>query len=696
MTMLLRTIAAFGKIPRISLLVLFALVSPSMTVAQTIAVSEIEAPVDLNNPGNVTAKITRLSVEEAQGAIEKYLQGTIVLNERQGGEPAVTIEWFGLSSDAGGADTISLGPPLETAHEVTDLVIEKGTEVAVSGDTAALIRAAITLSQNEETPEVASEETSDGTSVSSTGTATQAGSGAAIDTTEAELPEMQAVTETETVETIVNNDVYGTTTDGCTPEISEDETTMHILERSTTNGEPTGECEQGLETATIKTTYIGCGYEIDLANNKAYAQSRRYYVYGGNSTDIDTVCETDTETAYTILETDKGCKVVPDLRPEYMVAKQFTALYFNGRENEPNDVEGCAARNGLEFPITLKLCGLRDDFDEKRSYEQVIATYRGEDGLSRNIGSCTDTTKFYVHHFDTSVCQPFADFTSNKLFEQYRVRIDISPSAGFERFRTPTCKPFSDALTDLQETQAGCESFHKNYDGYSRGGKRIIRKDNGMQVRECREADINYPHIYEPEGWVADDANLQAKPKHATYIMLPHPAGKTLVAAAVVRDGATEQTYTLVGTHAEDGGTEFVEGSCDKYLKQKKMETWRRPDGSMYVKQNGFGSSIGPSYACTAQISQTWNKVANGGTTRTCNGYYHYTDDGRNRSDCTGWTYTCSATYQGTRKLVREDGATVLETQHQHGYSGGVTSINAVCPNTVPYVQQWGINLGLL
>jgi len=613
----------------------------------TIAIGEVTAPVDLNNPQNVTARIKRLAQDSGHGALEKFVHGTVKVTPGAGDSPDVSIEWFGLSSDAQGGDAVALAPPLTTQHKVTDVKIESGVDVSIAGDVNALVRASRTIAENAEQAPV--EEETEGETVASSrpgGSAAQAGSGASTDTTEAKLPEITAVTDTETVETIVNTDAFGTTAEGCTPELSEDGATVVIMEAPTKNGKKDGDCAPALDRPEVKSTYIGCGYEIRLDEQKAYAKKRRYYVYGGKSTDLDTDCAPDLDKGYAITETEKGCKIVPDLTTK--LAKQFTALLFTGRENEAVQVEGCAPREGQTYPITQKLCEPIDDFAAKRTNERKIATYVAEDGLARNIGDCTETGNFFVHNFDTSVCSPLADYSSNKLFAQYRVRIDTPTGP---EFRTPSCKPFSDALTDLLETQAGCESFHRDYAGYSLGGKRIIRKDNNQEMRECREADVRYEHYYEAEGWLRKDATLEALPKQAAYIDLPQPAGKTLISQAVVRAGVAPVAYTANGFSYQEGEPEYVPDSCDKYIKQKKMERWIRPDGTTHTVQNGFGPSLGPSPDCKATVSTTWNKVS-----ERMSGY---------SANASGTFYHSSATYSGTRTLTRADGVEISVTTGQ-------------------------------
>jgi len=688
----------------IALSLLVAIGPLAAWAADPVAVGEIAAPVDLSNPGNVTARVSRMTGDTGKEAVDKFLQGAVSIKQGAAG-PLVGIEWFGLSNDAAGADTVGLAPPLTTEFAPQSVTMPSGMELSVAGDAAVLSRAARTLLQNVETPAAEGEQQADGETTSGSSAdsnVANAGAGAPVETEDAELPTIEAVTATETVETVVNNDAYGETTEGCTPELAEDEQSVIIMKAPTKNGVVDGECAESLDRPNVLTTYIGCGYDTATDENTAYAKRRRYYVYGGKATDLDTECVTDPEKSYQIVETDEGCRVEPDL--ESGIAKQWTKRVFVGRENEPQTVDSCAARNGAEFPIVLELCEYRDDFPAKKTIERKIASYVGPDGLKRNIGNCTDTEVFYVHNFDTSVCGQLADFTNNKLYEQYRVRVDLPTGPNY---RTPSCKPFAEALTDLQETTAGCESFHADYAGYSLGGKRIVRLDNNQQIRECREADVRYEHVHVPEGWVYDDANLQAYPKDATYIDLPQPAGRTLVAAGVVRDGAAATAYTFITSYSENGGTEYVEGSCDKYVKQNKMEEWRRPDGSTFKRQNGFNAPLGPTNGCVLAVSTTWPRKEPATTTHRrvqdnqCGVYPHSDGEEPNPRP----SFYAGAEYIGTKTLTRGDGVVFTSTAtmgvsncSKHCQQGAAT-INAgnQCPTSVTNpgtINGWRNTLG--
>lgn len=673
--------------------------------AQTVAIGTFTSDVDLNRGGNVTARVARTANPDTQGAIDKFLHGAVRVTAAHGGSPTVAIDWHSLSSDPAGADAVQLAPAMSSLQAATGATLKSGQEIPVAGDAAALIRAArsIVETQAAAADTNADDEEAETPAVTAAdGSVTTGGAGAPLETEEAKLPTIQGVTATETVESVVQSDVYGETTEGCTPELSEDETYVTILKAATTNGKKTGDCEASLETATVQETFIGCGYDTATSDTTAYATKRRYYVYGGSTTDIDTECVVDDETSFAIVESPDGCQIVPDL--ELGTAKQHTARVFIGRQNERVTVDGCAAREGgTEFPITFELCSYRDDFPNKLTYETHIAKYQGPDGLKRNIGNCTDTGKTYAHFEDTSVCEPLLDLTANKLFEQFRIRIDLPNGISY---RTPSCKPFPSALTNLLETQAGCETFHQDYAGYSLGGKRIIRQDNQAQVRGCQVADLRYEHVYVPEGWLYDDVNLSAKPKDATYIDLPQPAGRTLVAAAVVRDGVAGVPYVFQRSFSQDGNQEYVPDSCDRYLQQKKMMEYKRPDGTRYVVQDGFNDPIGPTWDCRYEVSSTWTRNAPSSMP------HAYSEDGTcgRYWDGERWinrgVHKASSSYLGVRKTIRGDGLVIAEQQGQGSYSNcsvhcGITlrqwSGANNCPATVTshsLIGPWMTNLG--
>ncbi len=688
-------------------MLLFLLLAASPAAAQTVAIGTVTSEVDLNRAGSVTAKVARTASPDTLGAVDKFLHGAVRLVPGQGGAgPTVAIDWHSLSSEPGGADAVQLAPPMASEIAPNGTKIAGGQEMPVAGDAAALIRAARTIAETRAAAEAPAEDNEDADEPNVTAAddgVTTGGAGAPLETDEAQLPTIQGVTATETVETVVATDAYGETTEGCKPELSEDETYVTIMKAPTTNGVKDGDCAESLETAGVQETYIGCGYDTTSSETTAYAKKRRYYVYGGSTTDIDTECVADEERSFAIFETPDGCQVFPDL--EAGVARQHTARVFVGRENERVTVDGCAAREGgTEYPIEFELCSYRDDFPNKVTFETHIAKYQGPDGLKRNIGNCTDTGITYAHFEDTSVCEPLLDLTNNKLFEQYRIRIDLPNGISY---RTPSCKPFAAALTNLQETQAGCETFHQDYAGYSLGGKRIIRQDNQAQVRGCQVADLRYDHVYIPEGWVYDDANLQAFPKDATYIDLPQPAGRTLVAAGVVRDQAAPVAYAFVRAYSENGGTEYVEDSCDKYIKQNKMEEWRRPDNSIFKVQNGFNAPLGPTNGCVLTVSTSWPRKEPATShhlrvqDNTCGVYPHSDGEEPNPRP----SFYASAEYIGTKTLTRGDGV-VFTFNATMGLSNcskycqqGAGSINAgnKCPTSMTNaatINGWRNTLG--
>lgn len=660
----------------------------SGALAQTIAVVEIEGEVDLGKPGQVTAKVKRLASDEASGSLDKFVHGQVTVKPADDGSAQVVVSWTALSSDSSGSDAVSLAPPLETKQVADQVKLPSGASMSVSGDVNALIRGSRTIEENAQVPEEGEgEEAAEAGTGGSSGSSEQsAGLGSSIDRTEAELPQMQAVTETEQVETIVQADVYGTTTDGCEPELATDGTKVLIFEKPIKNGISDGECAAGIETSPVESTYVGCGYDVRLGVTPpiAVATHRRFYTWGANTTSLDTECSPDETKTYIINKTEDGCKVVPDMAT--LKAVQFEQLTYEGRQNDKQSIpgEGCQARGGKEFPIKVALCGLHDDFDAKKTFEMESASYVGDDKLRRNIGDCTTTTRYYVHKEDTSVCNVLPDLDAGKLYEQYRIKINIAVGLGYNPFRTNTCKPFTQALTDIQETAAGCESVHFDYAGYSRGAKRLIRKDTGANVRDCLEADINYPHQYQAEGWLAEDAKLIGTPKEVSYINLPSPAGKTIISAAIVRPGAVAKAYTLAGLSFENGVTEFVGSGCDKYTKQNKMEHWLRPDGTTFKRQNGFGASLGPTFGCNSTVSQfrltrssfVINRVGN---------YSCYEENGSQRPI----TIVSTGSYVADRTLTRSDGVFVSKTPGGISYTCGTKppschgSHPVACPATL-------------
>lgn len=243
---------------------------------------------------------------------------------------------------------------------------------------------------------------------------------------------------------------------------------------------------------------------------------------------------------------------------------------------------------------------MRDDFDAGRTFRQHRAVYTGADGITRSVTECLDTEEFFTHIKDTTVCESFADFATNKLFPQFRIRIPIS---GADAFRTPSCTPDTTALADLIATGEGCESFHQDFDGFSLGGIRIVRSDNNEQVRACEASAVQYPHQREAQGFAMEDGNLRGLPQEALFIQLPEPAGKTYIEQAVVRADAVPVPYVFAREFVRNDHVTYVDGACEKFQHRSTIKVWTRPDSTEFEQVAGEASALGPLPACAAPVN---------------------------------------------------------------------------------------------
>ena len=477
-----------------------------------------------------------------------------------------------------------------------------GSKLIVSGNSAALVRAAEQIGA-QAVPDAAAEEAAQGEAGASGRDSEGAegsslGGGNLAKSNELATPPNLPVTASPgTVETIVNNDVFGTTTEGCEPQLDEATGEVVIFEAPTKNGTVTGDCAQSLRRLPVKNSFAGCLYQIDTEALVAKAQSRRFFTNGPDTTFLDENCVPDPEVQFQISESEVGCPLVPNLGA--LKAKQHTKLTFLGRENETVTAGDCAARTGAEFAIAFdrSACPMRDDFEAGRTVVQHRAVYTGGDGIERAVTGCLDTEEFFTHTKDTSVCEPFPDFVNNKLFPQFRIRIPLS---GPDAFRTPSCQPDTASIADLVATGEGCEAYHEDFDGFSLGGKRIVRSDTNEQVRACEASDVQYPHQREAQGFLNDDAGLSATPKEALFIVLPQPAGKTFIEQAVVRADAVAVPYTLNRTFIRNDEVTYVDGACEKFQNRSNIKVWNRPDGTEFEQVASEAPALGPLPACAA------------------------------------------------------------------------------------------------
>lgn len=601
------------------------------------------------------ARVARVGGQGAEAAVGKYLEGTAKILKTDKGTSA-QILWNALRGKPGSGPAAAVPGLASLVKLENGAELKSGAQLPVSGDITALIRAASTLDdagkKQDEKKKDGSKDQKQEVSRDSQGQGqgSLGGGSPAHQNSLATPPQISAPVTKTTTETVAT-DAYGTTTDGCSPEYDKDKNVMVVLSAPTKNGEKTGACQPSGETLEIKKSYVGCSYDIDTDKGVAMAKDRRYYTYGPNTTYLDDTCQPDESMTYKIEEVAGECTVHPDLTT--MVATQYTKLVFQGRENETVVAGDCGKRNGETFDISYSTseCSLRDDFDKGETWVQHRPVYTGADGLKRAIGDCADTETFYNQVKDTSVCDPVADYSNGKLYDQFRIRAVGAPES--VKWRTSTCKPNAAATTDLVETGDGCESFHVDYDGYSLGGTRVIRKDTGAEVRGCQEAQVRYEHQRETQGWQYDDAKLQAFPKEAVYIVLPQPAGKTYLEQAVVHSDAQPVAYSYVKQYQKQMGAAYPDGSCDKYMQQELYKVYKRPDGTQYEMDAGAGTPIGPTDGCTSYVPRTWTLSSQSGPN--CGG-------GGSRGHETT-SYSRRGTYSATNEVKRDDGTTVATSQ---------------------------------
>jgi len=582
-----------------------ALIQEALSQSSSVATVEIVGDVDLSKGGTIRGVVSRVVAEDAQSAVGKFLEGEMKVSG-SAGNVSIQVQWSALKSSPGGSETSPTPGLVSTFKPGKGNRLASGSRLVVAGESAALIRAAGQIGDSAVPPQSAegeeAEKEGEPTGRDSAGieSGTVGGGNESKSNELADPPAISVAPTPKTVETIVNNDVFGVTTEGCEPLLDVDRNVVVVLEASTKNGVKTSECAPGLTELPVKKSFAGCLYDTDLDAKKAFAMSRRYFTSGTATTFLDENCVRDAELEFQITESAVGCPLVPSLAT--LKAAQHTKLTFLGRQNEPVETAACAVREGDVFTISFDedSCGFRDDFEGSKTFRQHRAVYTDKDGLVKPVTECQDTPEFFAHIKDTTVCEPFPDFTGNKLFPQFRIRIAIS---GADAFRTPSCQPDTTAIADLVATPEGCEAFHEDFDGFSLGGKRIVRSDNNEQVRACQAADIQFPHQREAQGFLYDDAGLTATPKEALFIELPQPAGKTFIEQAVVRTDAIPVAYILKSTFIRNDSVDYVDGACEKFQNRSNIKVWTRPDATEFEQVADPASALGPLPACAAPVS---------------------------------------------------------------------------------------------
>ena len=193
---------------------------------------------------------------------------------------------------------------------------------------------------------------------------------------------------------------------------------------------------------------------------------------------------------------------------------------------------------------------------------------------------------------DYKVCSWIPDIPVELAYRGYRLQVVDEDNPDAYRYVSSTCEPDPNESTPIDDRITGCEAVHYDYpnDQVSYGGARWFVTETDEPLTKCIEStDIVYPWTLVAAGWDEHDDDLEA---YRTRNYQIDVNGKIIpVTDPEVHAGEEAVAYELQETETLPTGEHYQE-VCMTYEHTVIEETWRRPVGTNYVRENGPGEPI--------------------------------------------------------------------------------------------------------
>jgi hypothetical protein len=396
--------------------------------------------------------------------------------------------------------------------------------------------------------------------------------------------------------------VMGETTEGCPPRVDRANETVVVQSRITTDGTPTGACEDTLERFTLQKSFAACPDKVDAASGKAMPQYRRFWVDAGGTTQyIDSECQPDETQSFEMSEDPSSCTWQTDMAT--MQAVQRSQQVYMNRDNARVVVTGCRATPGVApTPIvwTNVACDLRHDFAAGVSTQQRRAVYV-TNGIEVTVQACADDpAQAYPHKTVANVCDAVVDLDAGIHTPQIRKAIDLPTGTAY----VSDCAPDPNQAAALSKTAEGCDAIYYHYlateKSHAAARWYYVKGGSRQYVTECRQDDaVSYTHQVQTTAYQHDDVRKVSKP--STRIYFNGPAGEVEVSPSQVRTGAPELAYAPQGQQTVETGNSSYEG-CNALRETALSNLYLRADSTTYAEAVGPGTPVGPVDVCMGTV----------------------------------------------------------------------------------------------
>lgn len=447
-----------------------------------------------------------------------------------------------------------------------------------------------------------------------------------------------------------------TSTDGCSVrvDLAQEKAFVQSKEQTFSDGVLSAEtqCSDSEVSYPLKKSYLACPDIVSLKDMTAWPQFTWYYADGSGETHTVSECTKDEELPYTIAEDEGQCTILTDFAAGQAVPQ--SALVYTNRNGAIVQARGCDTSTlSAAVPMTesTAACPLRHDHAAGLSHELSMWTYQ-RNGVTYQAAPCADTgrtftqEKVYTDSANEYVCTPIVNQTGGTVTLQSRKRITID---GISQYITE-CTPDT-ATQAILSTTDGCMDpskwTHDIEANVSYGQERFYFLKGGstpVYVTNCQTSAVNYAHSQTVTGYQPHDDQLFAYP--LTTVKISVNGSPYTIKSSEVLPGATQFQYTLSGTVDKQNGAATYEG-CNAFYTTTRYEQWARPDRTVYEKAIGDGAPVGPSDVCsTTQESATYWQVSYSPVTGTS--FQQYVSRTVRTNPNTGEVFIGNATNTGT------------------------------------------------
>lgn len=410
------------------------------------------------------------------------------------------------------------------------------------------------------------------------------------------------------------------TKEGCTPRIDLQRSKVIIQTRSIarTNGSITHEtqCTDSHLIFDIKKDYGCCSDIVDQQASVAYTTFKRYWIdESDNKIYVDDHCLKDESQPHPFIEEKGLCPHDIDLQSR-LAYPQGETVYYD-RNNARKLVNAChrTSAQPLFIILTEQGCSLKHKYEENRSIIQKRNIFI-ENGITHEVTPCHETNEAIAHKFVKAGCKPSVN--GSTVIPMAKRQISYKDKT---KIISGQCEPQD--LTNLILTKEGCEGQYE-HDFESARSYPLIKgyyqweEKKRFIDKSCRRSNEPIPHLVSIIGYENLDQELKCKPRY--QISIQDQTKKYIIREMTENNENKWIPYTLKESIEKPSQKRGPSSQGSNVIfENDKVEIWIRPDGTVFEKFIGVGSSSSISIAPNDGSGKTIVSV-----TEQCNGIFNW------------------------------------------------------------------------